>query len=74
MGTISYNKRQENVFQLKNNFVYQDFGKAFYNSLTEVIDWFKKYIELGTKGAEFITNEGPMQHCVSTNLIIRELL
>lgn len=158
----------------KNNFVYQDFGKAFYNCLTEAIDLFKKYNEvvfvyptythhpkeslmyfkkcmkdynlkysiitnandfdieknkayisvsdrilgvfleqckdknlepgkevgflsynetpmkkfiykgisvistnfkeLGTKGAEFITNEGPMQHCVSTNLIIRESL
>lgn len=30
--------------------------------------------ELGTKGAEFITKDGPMQYCVPTNLIIRESL
>jgi DNA-binding LacI/PurR family transcriptional regulator len=30
----------------KNNYVFQDFGKAFYESLKEAIDLFKKYEEI----------------------------
>lgn len=45
--------------------------KFIYKGISVVSTDFK---ELGTKAAEFITNDKPMQHCVSTNLIIRESL
>ena len=45
--------------------------KFIYKGISVVSTDFK---ELGTKGAEFITNDKPMQHCVSTNLILRESL
>jgi DNA-binding transcriptional regulator YhcF (GntR family) len=45
--------------------------KFIYKGISVISTNFK---ELGTKGAEFITKEEPMQHFVSTNLIIRESL
>jgi hypothetical protein len=45
--------------------------KFIYKGISVVSTDFK---ELGTKAAEFITNDKPMQHCVSTNLILRESL
>jgi len=45
--------------------------KFIYKGITVVTTDFK---ELGTKGAEFITKDEPMQYYVSTKLIIRESL
>ncbi len=45
--------------------------KFIYKGISVVSTDFK---ELGTKGAEFITKDEPMQYYVSTNLIIRESL
>lgn len=45
--------------------------KFIYKGITVVSTDFK---ELGTKGAEFVTNELPVHHYVSTHLIIRESL
>ncbi|MFV5694476.1 hypothetical protein ACM55G_03420 [Flavobacterium sp. LB3P122] len=45
--------------------------KFIYKGVSVISTDFK---ELGTKGAEFITNDEPMQYYVSTNLIIRESL
>jgi DNA-binding transcriptional regulator YhcF (GntR family) len=45
--------------------------KFIYKGVSVISTDFK---ELGTKGAEFITKDEPMQYYVSTNLIIRESL
>jgi len=45
--------------------------KFIYKGISVVSTDFK---ELGTKGAEFITKDEPMQYYVSTNLILRESL
>jgi len=45
--------------------------KFIYKGISVVSTDFK---ELGTKGAEFVANEIPIQHYVPTNLIIRESL
>jgi hypothetical protein len=45
--------------------------KFIYKGISVVTTDFK---ELGTKGAEFITKDEPMQYYVSTNLILRESL
>jgi DNA-binding LacI/PurR family transcriptional regulator len=45
--------------------------KIIYKGISVVSTDFK---ELGTKGAEFITNDKPMQRYVSTKLILRESL
>lgn len=45
--------------------------KFIYKGITVVTTDFK---ELGTKGAEFVTTDGPMQSYVPTSLVIRESL
>jgi DNA-binding LacI/PurR family transcriptional regulator len=45
--------------------------KFIYKGVSVISTDFK---ELGTKGAEFITKDEPMQYYVSTNLILRESL